>query len=272
MGATSGLVNTLTAAQGKMAGYRKELDTTDITKEALIDSIFPFVVGTGLSKAAIRQTLNKVPATTLLEKYPEYFTGRRAREAIEKQLISKNQGLLERGYENVTRKYAPGLAGLLTSTNKDNLISYLKNPEEIALIRKDPLAYAGELGRKAQKYANIENMAPHQRIIDKNSITKLNTSQNAQTTFNNKMNAIIERIQKTDEAFPYLPFGSLRDTLPDVLRTKYSDDLASMALQHGELTNDTLLQCYTNKPFGKLFEATRELREYFRPMLEALHE
>ena len=68
--------------------------------------------------------------------------------------------------------------------------------------------------------------------------------------------------------FPYFSFGTLRDLLPDMLRNRFSDDVASLALQHGSLGEDQLLKCYANLPFKRLFEATIKLRPYFRPMLD----
>ncbi|MEX1040204.1 MAG: hypothetical protein WDZ51_06225 [Pirellulaceae bacterium] len=97
---------------------------------------------------------------------------------------------------------------------------------------------------------------------------QLNRS-NPQTKFQRWWENLIKRTQKQYD-IPYLPFGSLRDTFPDVLRQKYSDDVASLALHHGSLGEDKLLKCYANLPFKKLFEATRELEEFYQPMLSKL--
>lgn len=91
-------------------------------------------------------------------------------------------------------------------------------------------------------------------------------SSNPQTKFQRWWNDLIKRTQKKHD-IPYLPFGSLRDTFPDVLRQRYSDDVASLSLHHGSLGEDKLLKCYANLPFGRLFQATREMEEFFKPML-----
>jgi hypothetical protein len=91
-----------------------------------------------------------------------------------------------------------------------------------------------------------------------------------QSQIDSRFNNLIARIRKTNSNFPKLPFGSLRDTLPDQLRNFFSDDLASLALQHQTYPQDKLLKCYANLPFAKLFKATQDLREHFRPMLDAL--
>ena len=88
--------------------------------------------------------------------------------------------------------------------------------------------------------------------------------------FDPESNAARRVFRKEHPDLPYLPFGSLRDLLPDVLRARFSDEVASMALQHGETGSDTLLKCYANMPFPRLFSATRELEQFFKPFLEAL--
>jgi len=95
-------------------------------------------------------------------------------------------------------------------------------------------------------------------------------SKNAQSQFGNWWSHLLDRVEEQDPGVPRLPFGSLRDLLPNILRREYSDEVASLALQHGKLSSDDLLDCYANLPFRKLFEATRELRTMLKPFLDAL--
>lgn len=95
-------------------------------------------------------------------------------------------------------------------------------------------------------------------------------SKNPQAKFTKWWKDLLDRVEKTDKTFRRLPFGSLRDTFPDVLRAKYDDKLASLALHHGSLSDDQLLKCYANLPFAQLFEATRELHEFYKPFLDEL--
>ncbi len=95
-------------------------------------------------------------------------------------------------------------------------------------------------------------------------------NQNPAAGFNNRWCRLLKRVIKDNPEFPYYSFRTLRKTLPDTLRHKYSDDLASIALAHKTTYKpDSLLEAYGNKPFGRLHTAIRELREHFRPMLEA---
>lgn len=95
-------------------------------------------------------------------------------------------------------------------------------------------------------------------------------SMNAQTHFGNWWTRLLSQVREKHPDLPRLPFGSLRDLLPNILRREYSDEVASLALQHGKLSSDDLLDCYSNLPFRKLFEATRELRTMFKPFLDVL--
>jgi len=62
----------------------------------------------------------------------------------------------------------------------------------------------------------------------------------------------------------------LRDTLPDLLRHRYSDEIASLSLAHGSpFHGDSLLDCYGNKPFGRLHTALREVRAHLAPVFAA---
>ena len=92
---------------------------------------------------------------------------------------------------------------------------------------------------------------------------------NAQTKFGNWWSDLLNRVEKRHPGFPRLPFGSLRDLLPDILRREFSDEIASICLQHGEV-EDELLRCYANVPFKKLLDATRQLKPMFQPFLDAI--
>jgi hypothetical protein len=95
-------------------------------------------------------------------------------------------------------------------------------------------------------------------------------SANPQTAFGNWWYRLLDRVEEKHPEFPRLPFGSLRDLLPNLLRHEYGDEVASMCLQHGENKHDDLLDCYANVPFRKLFRATKEIESRFKPLLDKL--
>lgn len=96
-------------------------------------------------------------------------------------------------------------------------------------------------------------------------------SKRPQSQFDNRWKNLLDRVEREHSKFERLPFGSLRDILPNVIRRKFSDDVASLALQHGTYPADKLLKCYANFPFAKLFDATEKLHDHFMPMLKKLN-
>jgi hypothetical protein len=106
--------------------------------------------------------------------------------------------------------------------------------------------------------------------INSKSTPWFRTTANPQAPFAKWFSDLLDKVKKKHLNFPRLPFGSLRDLLPDILRRDFSDEIASICLQHGKTSDDDLLKCYANTPFKKLFNATRELEAYFRPFLNAL--
>jgi hypothetical protein len=95
--------------------------------------------------------------------------------------------------------------------------------------------------------------------------------ENPQAGFANMWTRLLDRVRKSHRDFPRLPLGSLRDTLPNLLRQRYDDEIASLCLAHGSPSKeDLLLNDYANKPFGRLFKAQREVRDYYAPVFAAV--
>jgi len=83
---------------------------------------------------------------------------------------------------------------------------------------------------------------------------------------------LLNRIRKDEgqENFPWLPHESLRDTASDWIREEFGGEIAELFLAHGSpLGANSLVECYTNKPFGKLFKALRWLEAKLKPMFDA---
>lgn len=92
---------------------------------------------------------------------------------------------------------------------------------------------------------------------------------NPQSAIANRWSKLLKKVQRRDSEFPSYPYGSLRDTLPDMLRQRGQDSLASICLAHKtSYKADNLLEAYGNKPFGRLHSAIRELHKVFAPMLQ----
>jgi hypothetical protein len=92
-------------------------------------------------------------------------------------------------------------------------------------------------------------------------------SPNPQYVFANMWTNVTEKLKD----FSKYPFGSIRDTLPDELRQTIGDELASLCLSHGKRTGaDKLIDCYSNRPFGRLHRAIRKVHAFYSPVLNVL--
>jgi len=93
---------------------------------------------------------------------------------------------------------------------------------------------------------------------------------NAQAKFANEWNRLLDRTVKSEPAFRRLPFGALRDTMTNTVRSHYDGELAHMVLAHGTaFVGDNLLDAYANKPWGKLHAALKELHGMYAPVFHA---
>ena len=72
-----------------------------------------------------------------------------------------------------------------------------------------------------------------------------------------------DRVYAVNKEFPWLPIGSLRDTLPDYLWREFDSELSSMCVAHGSPSPDKLMECYANRPYGRFHKAVKKSRTFF---------
>ncbi|MEO2019946.1 MAG: hypothetical protein ABGZ53_36895 [Fuerstiella sp.] len=78
---------------------------------------------------------------------------------------------------------------------------------------------------------------------------------------------LCKRIQKDYSEFRLLSIGKLRKTAGDLVKRFSSGEISGVFLCHGNpVKSDTLQDIYTNRPFGKVFEANMEVAEFLAPM------
>ena len=106
------------------------------------------------------------------------------------------------------------------------------------------------------------------------SFTKPTKSGNSNHRLTNTWNQLLRRVQKDFADFPHLPHEALRDTSSNWIREEFGGEIAEVFLSHGSpIGSSSLLECYTNKPWGKVFEAIRWLASTkIAPMLKATPE
>lgn len=102
------------------------------------------------------------------------------------------------------------------------------------------------------------------------SFTKPTKNGNPNHQLTNMWNRLLRRIHRDHTDFPPLPHETLRDTAANWIREEFGGEIADIFLSHGApLGARSLVECYTNKPFGKVFRALRWLEAKLQPMFEA---
>lgn len=81
--------------------------------------------------------------------------------------------------------------------------------------------------------------------------------------FANLWRKSFDRAKAKESNLPWLPLGSLRDTLPDYLWKHHDSELASMCVAHGSPSPDKLMECYANRPFARFHRAVKASRKFY---------
>ena len=128
-------------------------------------------------------------------------------------------------------------------------------------------------------------MARHKRICDRKKVEssqllltdlgipfyrRTQSSKNRSQIFINKWAGLMKRIRNDHPNFPRYSFTTLRDTVADRIRHIAGGEVAAVFLMHGKpVKKDDLLDLYTNRPFGEVFKALRQLEQDLKPVFDA---
>jgi integrase len=81
----------------------------------------------------------------------------------------------------------------------------------------------------------------------------------------NRWNYLTQRIRKDHPGFRQLSFNKLRKTAGNLIRGFSDGEIAGVFLCHGQaVKTDDLADVYTNRPFGKVFEAQDRVWEFLK--------
>lgn len=90
---------------------------------------------------------------------------------------------------------------------------------------------------------------------------------NANQSIPNHWKRLLTRIRKDDGVIRELSFGKLRKTASDLIRRFSDGEIAAVFDCHGKpVGSDNLSDVYTNRPFGKVFRAIRDVQTYLSPV------
>ena len=86
----------------------------------------------------------------------------------------------------------------------------------------------------------------------------------------NRFANLLRRVRRDYSDFPSLSFGKLRKTAGDLIRRFAGGEIHAVFMCHGQpVASDNLTDVYSNRPFGKVFKAIREVQEYLQPVFAA---
>jgi hypothetical protein len=99
------------------------------------------------------------------------------------------------------------------------------------------------------------------------ALDKLTKSNNANQIIPNHFIRLIERIQEDGNNISKLSFGKLRKTATDLIKRFSDGEIAGVFDCHGSpVRTDSLSDQYSNRPFGKVFQAIRDVEQYLAPV------
>jgi hypothetical protein len=94
-------------------------------------------------------------------------------------------------------------------------------------------------------------------------------SNNANQTIPNHFDRLITRIKEDGNEIRKLSFGKLRKTATDLIKRFSDGEIAGVFDCHGSpVKTDSLSDQYSNRPFGRVFKAIRDVEDYLAPVFE----
>ncbi len=86
----------------------------------------------------------------------------------------------------------------------------------------------------------------------------------------NRFDALLRRIERHEKQVKKRPFKTLRKTAGDLVRRFSDGEVTAVFHCRGQVVKiDNLADCYTTRPFSKVFEALRKVEIYLGPMFTA---
>ena len=159
---------------------------------------------------------------------------------------------------------------------EDSFILYRRNKSEIYgefVLWPQTIEMIQWWMKKRKVYLQKHNLEHRNLLITKTGRLYYRQTlggKNRSQIFNNKWQALIKRVRKSDPDFPYFSFKTLRITASDIIRQKTDGEVSSTFLLHGTpVESDDLLDLYTKRPFAKLFHALRQMQVDFKDFFDA---
>ena len=157
------------------------------------------------------------------------------------------------------------------STSADSFVTLVRNKTTIVgkylLFQQTVQMLEWSMARRLRQ----PNPTPEQRLILNNNgmpLDKQSLRGNPSRQIPNSFARLKQRIRDDENAISDLPFKYLRKTAGDLMRRFSDGEVAAVFLLHGQpVKADRLSDAYTNRPFGKVYEAIRRVEEFLQPVI-----
>jgi len=158
------------------------------------------------------------------------------------------------------------------STNADSFVSLVRNKTTIVgkylLFKQTKILLQWALAQRSQQ----PNPAPDQpALLNRNGLPldHRTAGGNPSQQIPNAFSRLKKRISNDGHEIASLPFKHLRKTAGDLIRRFSDGEVSGVFLLHGSpVQSDKLSDVYTNRPFGKVYEAIRRVEEYLQPVFD----
>jgi DNA-binding transcriptional ArsR family regulator len=159
-----------------------------------------------------------------------------------------------------------------SSTDADSFVSLVRNKTTIVgkylLFDQTVKMLEWVMARRLKQ----KNPAPDQPAILNSKgmpLDQRSANGNPSRQIPNTFARLHKRIVDDGNEITKLPFKHLRKTAGDLIRRFSDGEVSGVFLLHGSpVTTDKLSDVYTNRPFGKVYEAIRRVEEYLQPVFE----
>ena len=111
--------------------------------------------------------------------------------------------------------------------------------------------------------------ADQQLVLNSNGmpLDRRSANGNPSRQIPNSFARLKKRVRDDQNEIGNLPFKCLRKTAGDLIRRFADGEIAGVFLLHGQpVKTDQLSDVYTNRPFGKVYQAIRRVEEYLQPV------
>ncbi len=158
------------------------------------------------------------------------------------------------------------------STDADSFVSLVRNKTTIVgkylLFDQTVKMLEWIMARRLKQ----KNPAPDQPAILNSKgmpLDKRSDNGNPSRQIPHSFSRLQKRIIDDSNEITKLPFKHLRKTAGDLIRRFSDGEVSGVFLLHGNpVTSDKLSDVYTNRPFGKVYDAIRRVEEYLQPVFE----